>query len=87
MSIRQTAYMKHVISLWKEVVRTVYLNEPSDTYAQEMALEAWEHTSMSPLEYVVHIANPRNLTNKVLRGQKAREKRWDKWRKAQKEQS
>jgi len=83
MSIRQAAYTKHVICLWEEVVRTVYLNEPSDCYAQEMALEAWEQTNMSPLEYVIHIANPRSLTNKVLKGQKAREKRWDKWLKAQ----
>lgn len=73
-------YTAEVIALWEDVVRTVYLKEP--TAAKAMAEDAWEGTNMTPIRYVVFVADPTNLTNQILRGQKAREKRWASWMEA-----
>lgn len=71
-------YTAELIALYEDVVRRVYLKEINSPVA-ELAQEAWEHTTMSPLGYVVFIASPKMLTNRIERGQKAREKRWAKW--------
>jgi hypothetical protein len=75
----EEAYVKEVIALWEEVVREVYLKEPGSGNGLKLAKEAWEGTNMVPLHYVCFIADPKNLTNAISRGQKAREKRWTKW--------
>lgn len=77
----QEEYTTELVALWEDVVRTVYLKQPG-AYAPGIALEAWEGTNMTPLRYVIFIASPRMVTNMILRGQKAREKRWDKWLKS-----
>jgi hypothetical protein len=77
----QEEYTAELVLLWEDVVRTVYLKEPGP-YAPGIALEAWEGTNMTPLRYVIFIASPRMATNMILRGQKAREKRWVKWLKS-----
>lgn len=70
-------WISEVMKLWCDVVRVVYLKEA--TGAAEVAERGWEGVNMTPLSYVIFVANPHNLTNQVVRGQKAREKRWKKW--------
>jgi hypothetical protein len=75
----RSEYITEFINLWEEVVRQVYLKEPGKGNALKIATDGWNGTNMSPLSYVVFVADPKNLTNMILRGQKAREKRWTKW--------
>jgi hypothetical protein len=76
--MNKALYFKEFVQLWEEMVKEVYLKEAEAS--SEMAEHAWKHTTMPPLEYVIFIGDPSNLTNQISRGQKAREKRWQKWR-------
>jgi hypothetical protein len=42
----------------------------------------WDETALTPKRYVASRLNPSFATNRVIRGQKAREKRWDKFAKS-----
>lgn len=74
---QKDAYIAELVSLWASVVREVYLKEP--LHAQRVAEDAWHGTNMTPLRYVETFADPKHLTNRIQRGQKAREKRWTRW--------
>jgi hypothetical protein len=71
-------YVKELVSLWEDAVRVVYLKQPTN-YGDELAQRAWDGTNMTPIRYVMRVADPKYVTNMIGRGQKAREKRWNKW--------
>lgn len=72
-------YTAEVVRLWEDVVRTVYLKVPTVGAASPEAERAWDGTTMTPIRYVMWLASPHHPANMILRGQKAREKRWKKW--------
>jgi hypothetical protein len=72
-------YTAELVALWEDVVRRVYLKEPTPGVGLQNAEDAWSGTNMTPIRYVIWIASPKMLTNMIHRGQKAREKRWAKW--------
>jgi len=78
-------YLSELVSLWVDVCAKVYLIKwkeidfAIENIFREEAERAWEGTNFSPLEYVVRYADPKNVTNQIIRGQKAREQRWDEW--------
>jgi hypothetical protein len=86
MDIRNPAYesykdnfVEEFVALWDNVLQTVYLKTSPTCVAEKEAVEAWLHTTMNPLEYIRFVADPHKATNWIARGQKAREKRWEKW--------
>ena len=72
-------YKEELRCLWREMLSVVYLKKLSEYDFIGDTDKAWMHTDMTPLQYIVWIANPSKFTNQILRGQKARELRWKKW--------
>ena len=77
-------YLDELVDLWVDVCNKVYKGSPKGKFAIDNILKheaerAWEGTNYTPLEYVLRYADPKNVTNQIGHGQKAREKRWDKW--------
>jgi len=64
-------------SLWDQMCEMVYLKEGQ--LDRERVLHIWNETKYSPLQYIQFYGDPKLLTNRIGRGQKAREKRWGKW--------
>lgn len=79
-------YLDEIKLLWEEVVEKVYLKkiEYPELVAKrilEMGTDAFEETKFTPFGYILFIADPTNVTNRIHLGQKAREKRWNIWKK------
>lgn len=73
-------HLREVAALWLNMVSEVYLVKLEKIkFDKEHAIFCWYHTTYSPLDYVMMIGDPSNVTNQIIRGQKAREKRWRKW--------
>lgn len=81
--VSKESYAREFTSLWEDAVRTVYRKEPAAGSATALAADGWAGTSLTPLQLVVFVADPGRLTNRIARGQKAREKRWGTWLAAQ----
>lgn len=78
-------YLDELVALWVDVCSKVYkrkwreIDFAMDDFLKNEAEQAWEGTTYTPLEYVLRFADPKNITNQIGHGQKAREKRWDEW--------
>lgn len=78
-------YLDELVALWVDVCGKVYrrkwkeIDFAIDNILKHEAEQAWDGTNYTPLQYVLRYADPKNVTNQIGHGQKAREQRWDEW--------
>jgi hypothetical protein len=77
----EAEYAKEFHDLWDDLLRTVYLKESTEA-GRNQAEKMWSDTMMTPMAAVIFLGNPNNPANVVIKGQKARLKRWRAWLKS-----